>query len=118
MAAIAVVQRMAPLSCTRSYVQVSKELGLGQTPSAFQIRFGGCKGVLSTCPSLDGKTIQIRKSMKKFESDHNKLDVITFSSPGRPITRSGVNYAFYIDSEFVPRLFAAVNINVECMTTH
>jgi len=62
--------------------QVSKKLGLTYTPSAFQIRFGGCKGVLSTWPSLDGEKIQIRRSMKKFESDHNKLDVVNYSSPG------------------------------------
>ena len=62
--------------------QVSKKLGLAHTPSAFQIRFGGCKGVLSVWPSLDGEQIQIRKSMKKFESDHNKLDVVNYSSPG------------------------------------
>jgi len=62
--------------------QVSKKLGLDYTPSAFQIRFGGCKGVLTTWPSLDGERIEIRKSMKKFESDHNKLDVVNYSSPG------------------------------------
>jgi len=70
------------------FQQVSKKLGLMYTPSAFQIRFGGCKGVLSTWPSLDGEKIQIRKSMKKFESDHNKLDVVNYSSPGTAMLRT------------------------------
>ena len=69
------------------FKQVSETLGLGYTPSAFQIRLGGCKGVLSTWPSLDGERIQIRDSMKKFESDHNKLDIVNYSSPGTALLR-------------------------------
>jgi len=40
---------------------------------------------LSTWPSLDGEMIQIRESMKKFESEHNMLDVVNHSSPGNNI---------------------------------
>jgi len=71
--------------------QVSKKLRLAHTPSAFQIRFGGCKGVLSVWQSLDGEKIEIRPSMKKFESHHNNLDVVNFSSPG-----STRNYTYYL----------------------
>ena len=50
--------------------------------SAYQIRIGGVKGVLMYKPDLDGKMIEIRPSMLKFESDKLKLSVIrpaTFS---------------------------------------
>lgn len=46
--------------------------------SAFQIRVGGIKGVISV---FDGSNedIHIRKSMKKFESSHNILEVLNYS---------------------------------------
>ncbi|KAJ3121584.1 hypothetical protein HK100_012326 [Physocladia obscura] len=37
-------------------------------PSAFQIRFGGAKGMVSIDPSLTGRKMIIRKSMVKFHS--------------------------------------------------
>lgn len=56
---------------------------IGKTfkPSAFQIRFAGCKGVLALDPSLPGKKAYFRKSMTKFYSEHRRLEVISTSRP-------------------------------------
>nr|AAQ10792.1 RNA-directed RNA polymerase-like protein [Branchiostoma floridae] len=56
--------------------KVAAALGVSPVPSAFQIRYAGCKGVLAQDPTL-GNTdrIQIRGSMKKFESEHKTLEV-------------------------------------------
>jgi RNA-dependent RNA polymerase len=43
--------------------KVSKKLGLQHQPSAYQIRLGGCKGVLAVSPNLEGEQIQVRDSM-------------------------------------------------------
>ena len=52
-------------------------------PSAFHIRFGGCKGVVAVDPNLGEKDImQIRKSMMKFQSDFRTLEVMRTSKPG------------------------------------
>ncbi len=42
-----------------------------------QIRYGGCKGTITVNPHLDGKEKQllIRPSMKKFECDHQILEL-------------------------------------------
>lgn len=50
-------------------------------PSAFQIRFAGCKGVLAIDDSLTGKKAFFRKSMTKFESPHRRLEVLATSRP-------------------------------------
>ncbi|GBO32236.1 hypothetical protein AVEN_233978-1, partial [Araneus ventricosus] len=50
-----------------------------QRPSAMQIRYAGCKGMLVVDPRLKGKEILFRKSMKKFDSDHNSLEILKFS---------------------------------------
>ncbi|XP_072028524.1 uncharacterized protein [Amphiura filiformis] len=67
---------------------VSKALDMESTPSAFQIRYAGCKGVVSTWPhptDSNGKTkvMQIRPSMKKFESKHKSLEVMATTHPGQ-----------------------------------
>ncbi|GFS52508.1 RNA-dependent RNA polymerase 1 [Trichonephila clavipes] len=60
--------------------EVYKKLDvLDKKPSAMQIRYAGCKGMLVVDPRLKGKTIRFRKSMKKFESDHNSLEILKFS---------------------------------------
>ena len=58
-------------------------MNLRYTPSAFQIRFGGCKGVVALAPDLgEEEKLQLRKSMEKFPSEHNQLEVVETSRPG------------------------------------
>ncbi|OQR87423.1 RNA-directed RNA polymerase [Thraustotheca clavata] len=59
---------------------VARKLGLDHTPSAFQIRYGGYKGMISVYPSKEVFTA-LRPSMKKFESNHCQLEIC--SVPGR-----------------------------------
>jgi RNA-dependent RNA polymerase len=49
-------------------------------PPAFQFRMGGCKGVLAVWPEARGKSVHIRDSQKKFESDYNGLEIIRCAS--------------------------------------
>ena len=61
------------------YLQVSQSLGMKNEPSAYQIRYGGCKGMLAVDPTLpDGDSreiLHLRRSMKKFESNHLSLEI-------------------------------------------
>ena len=53
-------------------------------PSAFQFRLGGCKGVLAIDSKLEGQSIHIRPSMKKFESGHlNSVEIISYTKPSK-----------------------------------
>ncbi|CAL9220613.1 unnamed protein product [Arabidopsis halleri] len=58
---------------------VAKECGFKDFfPSAFQIRYAGFKGVVAVDTNLS-KKLALRKSMKKFESEYTKLDVLAWS---------------------------------------
>ena len=67
-----------------SFVEQVKEiLDLRYTPSAFQIRFAGCKGVVALAPDIgEEEKLQIRKSMDKFPSQHNHIEVVETTRPG------------------------------------
>ena len=62
-------------------LQVTKSLNMRSSPSAFQIRYGGCKGVVSVWPDLEDDQLHVRNSMEKFQSDHHELDVIQYTKP-------------------------------------
>ncbi|KAI3734100.1 hypothetical protein L6452_13562 [Arctium lappa] len=58
--------------------RVSIKCGYDFIPSAFQIRYGGYKGVVAVDPT-SSKKLSLRTSMCKFESDNTKLDVLAIS---------------------------------------
>ena len=60
--------------------RVKEKLGINKvhSPSAYQIRFAGAKGVLAVWPSSRTQVI-LRSSMCKFESAHRELEVVSFS---------------------------------------
>ncbi|GMH21473.1 hypothetical protein Nepgr_023315 [Nepenthes gracilis] len=58
--------------------QVAQKCGLNHTPSAFQIRYGGYKGVLAVDRNSFRK-LSLRESMLKFESNNRMLNVTKWS---------------------------------------
>ncbi|CAL5011014.1 unnamed protein product [Urochloa decumbens] len=63
-------------------MQVAKRLPLMQNypPSAYQIRYAGFKGVIAVWPGKDdGVQISLRPSMRKFESTHSVLEVVSWT---------------------------------------
>ncbi|KAJ0794340.1 putative RNA-directed RNA polymerase [Helianthus annuus] len=50
-------------------------------PSAYQIRYAGCKGVVACWPDKNDENfkLSLRPSMKKFESDHTVLEICSWT---------------------------------------
>ncbi|GMF19959.1 unnamed protein product [Phytophthora lilii] len=75
---------------------IKRELDLPYTPSAFQIRLGGAKGVLVISdlddPNLSREEgIVLRKSMSKFTSNHNMLEIVACAGKSEAyLTRQSV----------------------------
>ncbi|OWF46871.1 uncharacterized protein LOC110455104 [Mizuhopecten yessoensis] len=64
--------------------KVAKKLKFEEVPSAFQIRYGGCKGVVAQNPTLGaGDKILIRNSMRKFKSLSKNLEILSTTRPGK-----------------------------------
>ncbi|CAF2874818.1 unnamed protein product [Rotaria sp. Silwood2] len=68
--------------------EVSEKIGLSvkqlsDIPSAFQIRMGGCKGMLAIDPESNDNDyyIKVRDSMMKFSSNDWTLDICDYSRP-------------------------------------
>lgn len=57
--------------------KITKIMDLPQSTSALQIRVGGFKGVVSVYDQEED--VVFRKSMKKFDSEHNMLEVLNYS---------------------------------------
>ncbi|KAL8807393.1 MAG: hypothetical protein Q9182_000732 [Xanthomendoza sp. 2 TL-2023] len=62
---------------------ITHELGIVRTstepPSIFQIRMGGCKGILAVSPDSKLQEITIRRSQYKFAARHEGLEIIRWS---------------------------------------
>ncbi|CAF0894236.1 unnamed protein product [Rotaria sordida] len=66
--------------------EICSKMGYRRKFSVMQIRYGGCKGTVSVNPNLDytEKQLILRKSMHKFISKHDMLELCKVSAP-RPI---------------------------------
>lgn len=58
--------------------EIARKLGLYPTPSAFQIRYGGYKGVIAVDPHSFRK-LSLRSSMLKFDSSNCMLNITKWS---------------------------------------
>ncbi len=63
-----------------------------------QIRYGGCKGTVSVNPDLDytEKQLILRKSMHKFISTHDVLELCKISAPRIYLLNKKTNLTLYL----------------------
>ncbi|CAF2396824.1 unnamed protein product [Rotaria sp. Silwood2] len=63
--------------------EICYKMGFRRKFSVMQIRYGGCKGTVSVNPDLDytEKQLILRKSMHKFISTHDTLELCKVSAP-------------------------------------
>ncbi|ROV93253.1 hypothetical protein VPNG_09550 [Cytospora leucostoma] len=59
---------------------IANERDLPEVPSCYQMRMGGCKGVLVVWPSVPPSEVHIRPSQEKFKAVYNGLEIIKTSS--------------------------------------
>lgn len=65
---------------TELFEKIKGILKMKTDVSAFQIRVGGVKGVISVHDEPTNRSpVTFRKSMKKFESEHNVLEILNYS---------------------------------------
>ncbi|RLN56712.1 hypothetical protein BBJ28_00013763 [Nothophytophthora sp. Chile5] len=76
---------------------IVKALKLSYTPSAFQIRVGGAKGVVVVSDFGDQRvrnqedSVELRQSMSKFQSNHNMLEIVAYAGKSEAfLTRQSV----------------------------
>ncbi|CRL04360.1 CLUMA_CG017453, isoform A [Clunio marinus] len=61
------------------FKKIQEIMDIPQHVSAFQVRIGGIRGVISLYDQKED--VMFRDSMKKFESSHNMLEVLNYSRP-------------------------------------
>ena len=76
------VGTISPGAANAIYSVIPRSKG---TPTCFQIRWGGAKGMLSMDPRLEGIKICIRPSMVKFESNDRHLEICDMASKPMPM---------------------------------
>lgn len=59
---------------------IANERSLPEVPSCYQMRMGGCKGVLVVWPDVPPSEVHIRPSQEKFKAVYNGLEIIKTSS--------------------------------------
>lgn len=59
---------------------IASERDLPETPSCFQMRMGGCKGVLVPWPGVPASEVHVRPSQQKFKAVYNGLEIIKTSA--------------------------------------
>lgn len=58
---------------------IAHEQNMADVPSCFQVRMGGCKGVLVVWPDVPPNEVHIRPSQQKFTAPYNGLETIKVS---------------------------------------
>ncbi|GME64289.1 RNA-dependent RNA polymerase eukaryotic-type [Neofusicoccum parvum] len=73
------VGRISPLLARQAAEEFGHPNFVEDTPSVFQFRLGGCKGVLAVSPELSGLEIHVRRSQDKFPAPNDGLEIIKWS---------------------------------------